>query len=266
MSNFCSERNDGCYGALMIAVQVVGFTDVGRQRENNEDGFGVWPNENLFAVCDGMGGGRTGDVATKIALESLYAGFCTQVAPGGYRTSAGLHGFDRLRRAVQIANRRIFEKSKSSPMYVGIAAAIAAISIEGETIFIAHIGDCRIYRFRMKQLEQLTQDHSLVNEARKYKPQATEEELAQIPANILVRVLGLKDEIEVEEHRERAYPGDLYLLCTDGIHCLIDNAAIEKILKANTDLAKTAQTLLDAALDAGGTDNIAAVLVQCSSE
>jgi len=250
----------------MIVVKAQGFTDIGRQRQDNEDGFGVWLNEGLFAVCDGMGGCHGGDVATQLALQALLEGFCVEVPPGGYRTNAGLRGLERLGAAVRLANRRVFEKANGSNFYMGIGAAIAAISIEEDRVFIAHVGDCRVYRHRASRLEPLTRDHSLVNDWLKFKPDATEEEIAAVPKNVITRAIGLKSDVAVELHHEYAIAGDLYLLCTDGIHGLLDDVAIANILQANTDLAQTAKTLLDAALEAGGTDNIAAVLVQFSSD
>jgi PPM family protein phosphatase len=250
----------------MIAMHAVGFTDVGRQRTANEDGFGSWSTEGLFAVCDGMGGVRGGEEAIRVALESLHEGFCTLLPPGGYRTNAGLRGFERLEAAVQFANRRVFEKSNSSPIYRGIGTTIATISIESDTVFMAHAGDSRIYRYRTQNLEQLTRDHSLLNDYLKFKPDLTAEEIAAIPKNVLTRALGMNTEVKVELHHERAYPGDLYLLCTDGIHGMIDDATIAGIFQADLGLPETSKTLLDAALEAGGADNIAAVLVQFAKE
>ncbi len=250
----------------MIAVCAYGFTDVGRQRQHNEDGFGSWTADGLFAVCDGMGGCHGGDVATKVALTAVHEAFCAEPPPGGYRTSGGRRGLERLGAAVRLANRRVVEKSKSSNYYTGIGAAIAAISVEGEAVFIAHVGDCRVYRYRAPKLEQLTRDHSLVNDYRKYMPDATDKEIAEVPKNVITRVLGMRDEVEVELHHERARHGDLYLLCTDGIHGMIDDDAITGIVRARINLAEIAKTLLDAALEAGGADNIAAVLVRISIE
>lgn len=250
----------------MIAVCAHGFTDVGRRFRRNEDGFGIWTSDGLFAVCDGMGGCHGGDVATKVALTAVHEAFCAEPPPGGYRTSAGRRGFERLGAAVRLANRRVVEKSKSSNYYTGIGAAIAAISVEGEAVFIAHVGDCRVYRYRAPQLELLTRDHCLENEIRKYKPNVTDEEIAALPKNVVVRALGLRDEVEVDLHHERAHHGDLYLLCTDGIHGMLDDDAITGIVRARIDLADIANALLDAALEAGGLDDTAAVLVRISIE
>lgn len=249
----------------MISVSAHGFTDVGRMRQYNEDGFGAWIDDGLFAVCDGMGGCHGGDVAMTVALEAIYEAFCTEPHPGSYRMSPP-RGFERLGAAIRFANTRIFEKSQSARIYLGIGAALAAISVEGETVFIGHVGDCRVYRYRASKLERLTRDHSLVNDYLMYKPDATEEEIAAVPKNVITRALGINGEVEVALHHEHAMPDDLYLLCTDGLHCMIQDDEIARILGADSNLVEMGKTLLEATLEAGGADNIAVVLVQCSGE
>lgn len=249
----------------MLVVNVHGFTDSGRQRDYNEDGFGSWPNDGLFAVFDGMGGGHSGDIATEIGLAAIHEGFCAASSPDGDHPN-GQQGLERLVAAVELANKRIYEKAFSAMQFRGICATTAALSVEGDMVFIAHAGECRVYRYRGQKLEPLTEDHSLINEIRKHKPDVTEEELAAIPKYVITRAVGVKAAVEAAVHHERALPGDLYLLCTDGLHEMISDEIIARILDANTNLADCGKALLDAALEAGGEDNIAAVLVSFSKE
>jgi PPM family protein phosphatase len=257
-------RLDWCYRHCMLVVNAHGFTDVGRLRQHNEDGFGVWPTEGIFTVCDGMGGGSTGDVATKLVLEALQETSRSEFPPGDYRKNA-LLGTQYLEAAIQLANRRVLEKSRSSNFHVGIGAAVAAIFIENDVVFIAHVGDCRVYRYRAMELEPLTRDHSLLNDYRQYKPEATDEELAAVPRNVITRAIGFNHPIQIDHYHEHAHAGDLYLLCTDGIHGMLDDDAIAGILQTHVELPDKANALLDAALEAGGADNIAAVLVSLTA-
>lgn len=249
----------------MLNVNAHGVTDCGLQRDYNEDGFGCWVNEGLFVVCDGMGGARSGEVPMEIGLAAIHEAFGAEFPPQGYRSSAP-RGLERLNAAVLLANARIVEKAQSARQFLGIGAVVAALSFEGEKAFVAHVGDSRVYRYRAGILEALTRDHSLVNDYHRYKPDATEEEIAAIPKNVLTRALGMREDVEVALYHERAFVGDLYLLCTDGIHTMIDDTTIAKILSKDTNIIDLGKSLFDAAMNAGGADNVAMVLVRCSAE
>ena len=241
---------------MMISTRSAGLTDVGRRRTVNEDGFLASAEDDLYVVVDGMGGHQGGDVAAAIAIEAVAQ---------GYRASAE-RGEARLASAVQLANRRIFERSKSDRSCQGIGAAIAAMAInrgpEGAAVHLAHVGDCRIYRFRRLELEPLTRDHSLLNEYRIAKPDATAEELAHLPKNVIVRALGVRDEVDVTRASHPARPGDLYLLCTHGLHGELEDDEIAAVLRDNIDVTAAARALVQAARDYGVCgDDIACVVV-----
>jgi protein phosphatase len=245
-----------------ITAESVGLTDVGRVRTHNEDGFLVSPEDQVYCVVDGMGGSSSGEVATEITLAAMIE----------YRRASLARGDTDLGSAVQLANRRILERSKSDRGCWGIGAAIAALSIDrrpgGTIISLAHVGDCRIYRYRALELTALTRDHSLINEYDALMAATSPEDRAKVPArdtlprNVITRALGMKPDLSVDMRTEPARAGDLYLLCTDGIHVEIDDAAIGDILRAHVTLVTAAQALVQAALDHGGADNLAVVLVK----
>jgi PPM family protein phosphatase len=247
-----------------------GTSDVGRKRTHNEDALLLLPEESLFCVADGMGGHASGEVAARIAVEEMAEFFRTtghdEEATWPYKMDPA-RGYDenRLVAGVKLANLRIFERAASDARLRGMGTTLVAASFPkgAGTVLVAHVGDSRAYLLRGGALRQLTEDHSLLNDYRKSRA-LTPEEIETFPhKNVIVRALGMKDEVAVDLVRERVEDGDLVLLCSDGLSGMVPDGRIAEILRAYPrDLRGAAQALVDAANDGGGQDNVTCVLVQ----
>jgi protein phosphatase len=172
---------------------------------------------------------------------------------------------NRLSTGIRIGNRRIFDDAEKNARYRGMGTTVVALSVAGDHAQIAHVGDSRASRLRDGALELLTRDHSLINDYRRVKPELTEEELAEIPKNVITRALGMRGDLEVDVRTEELRAGDLYLLCTDGLHGLVEDGEIERLLVASPTLLEAERKLVEAALDGGGTDNVTLLLVRLSA-
>lgn len=239
--------------ALKI-VEHAGLTDVGRQREANEDSYVVVPP--VFAVADGMGGARAGEVASRTAAEAFEAG-----AADGQGTPE-----ERLTRLTREANRRIYELAQSDASRRGMGTTLTAAMLSDAGVSLGHVGDSRAYRLRDSQLEQLTHDHSLVAELER-SGQLTAEAAEHHPQrSIITRALGPEADVEVDAHTHAARAGDVYLLCSDGLTSMISDGEIESILRSNDSLEEAARELVRAANQSGGRDNVTVVLFRLGGE
>jgi PPM family protein phosphatase len=222
-------------------------TDTGRQRSENEDALFV--RAPIFVVADGMGGAQAGEVASKAAAEA----------------------FDRdlpeeppeplLRETIEAANRRIHQLARADPSRAGMGTTITAAIVDarGEEVAIGHVGDSRAYRLRGGRLERLTRDHSLVEEMRR-KGQITDEQAEDHPQrSIITRALGPEPEVEVDVQTVAATPGDVFLLCSDGLTTMVDEGRIAAVLDAAASMREGVRQLVDEANAAGGRDNITAL-------
>ncbi|MGH2546502.1 MAG: Stp1/IreP family PP2C-type Ser/Thr phosphatase, partial [Actinomycetota bacterium] len=218
-------------------------TDVGRVREGNEDSYMV--REPLFAVADGMGGHQGGEVASKLALDTL------REATDG----------TALAQAVQDANRAVFEQAGRDPALAGMGTTLTAFLAEGDTLRLAHVGDSRAYLLRDGDLQRITTDHTVV-EGLVEKGELTAQEATIHPQrSILTRAIGVDGEVVVDQASIQPRPGDRLLLCSDGLTGMVDEATIQRILEEYADPQAAAEALVDAANEAGGQDNITAVVV-----
>jgi protein phosphatase len=220
-------------------------TDVGRVREGNEDSYMV--HDPLFAVADGMGGHQGGEVASRLALETL-----KRVAE---RPDAG------LAEVVREANRVVFRKAAQDPGLAGMGTTLTAVVADDDGLHLAHVGDSRAYLVRDGRLKQLTKDHTvvqkLVDEGR-----LTEIEAGMHPQrSILTNALGVDEEIRVDEETVEVRSGDRLLLCSDGLTGMIDDDRITEIIGAHDDPQAACDALVDAANEAGGQDNVTAVII-----
>ncbi|HEX4759684.1 MAG TPA: PP2C family serine/threonine-protein phosphatase, partial [Thermoleophilaceae bacterium] len=203
--------------SLRIAEEV-GLTDVGRQRHTNEDRF--YESPPVFAVADGMGGARSGEVASQLAVDE----FSEQNAADGSPE-------ERLAEIVRAANRKIYELAQSDESHAGMGTTLTAAVVGDNEISLGHVGDSRAYRFRDDQLERLTQDHSLVEELMrmgKLSPEAAEVDPRR---SIITRALGPEPTVEVETCTYPAKDGDVYLLCSDGLTGMIPEDRMAEILR-----------------------------------
>jgi protein phosphatase len=229
-------------------------TDPGRKRRQNEDAFVVRPP--LFAIADGMGGARAGEIASALAAGALK----DAEARGG--------GEERVRQLVQEANRRVHERASSDPATSGMGTTMTVALVEpsGDITF-GHVGDSRAYVLRGETLEQLTDDHSLVAElVRRGELSARDAEIHP-QRSVITRALGTDPDVDVDAFTWRPEAGDVYLLCSDGLSDMVAGDGIEEILRRHrSDLDAAAKALVKAANRGGGDDNITAVLFELVEE
>ena len=230
---------------LRVAEQYA-ESDTGRQRSANEDSF--FARAPVFVVADGMGGAQAGEVASQVAAEAFEPGNTRDESPEAY-----------LRGVAEGANARIHELSQQDSSRSGMGTTLTAVLVEDDEISIAHVGDSRAYLWRGGELKRLTSDHSLVEELRR-QGRLTEAQAAEHPQrSIITRALGPEPTVNVDTMSYPARPGDVFLLCSDGLTTMLPDERIGKILAQNPELRAAGKTLIREANAAGGRDNITAV-------
>jgi serine/threonine protein phosphatase PrpC len=251
---------------MRITYQAV--TDVGRKRKGNEDSMFLNPDQRLFVVADGMGGHAAGEVASKVAVDSINEFVCLT---GGDEEITWPFGLDenisydgnRLKTAIRHANRKVLEATKERTEYEGMATTVAAVLVDGDMANIGHVGDSRIYLFSGDALSLLTSDHSWVNEQIQSGVISADQARSHPLRNVVTRALGGKTDLAVDMQVRKMKPGEVLLLCSDGLTTMVPDEEIEQVLKDNAlDLEATAESLVAAANEHGGEDNITVVLLQ----
>jgi protein phosphatase len=227
-----------------------GVTDTGRRRLRNEDAFICEPP--LFAIADGMGGARAGEIAAGLAAAALE------------EAGADTHGAEGITALLVEANRRIWEHSLQDPATAGMGTTVTAALFDpvAGTLGIAHVGDSRAYRFRAGALEQLTTDHSLVAELVESGVLSPEEAERHPQRSAITRALGTEATVEVDAFTVAAEPGDVFLICSDGLSNMVSDEEIASVLASGAGLAETGEALVSAANAHGGEDNITVVLFE----
>lgn len=238
-----------------------GLTDIGRERNHNEDRFILLPEFNVFVVADGMGGHQSGEVASRMAASTIASFFRTQPSP---EDEVG----ERLRAAVCDANAKIFARADDSRAHRGMGTTVvaAAYNPDSEKMHVCHAGDSRAYHVRGELIKQLTRDHSLLSDALLERPELTESDLAYLPKNVITRALGIAPTVDVDVTTIQTEVGDLFLLCSDGLHGLVEDDVLLKICQNTSILTEACARLVEAANRNGGKDNITAVLIRIEEE
>jgi len=232
----------------MKLTQIAAVTDPGRRRRQNEDAYVVQPP--LFAVADGMGGAQAGEIASRIAASAL-------------RDSGAEAGEDAVAALIQEANRRVYEAAASDDARAGMGTTVTAALVETGSVRIGHVGDSRAYRARDGALEQLTEDHSLVAELVRSGKLSPEEADVHPQRSVITRVLGTDPEVDVDTFEVEARPGDVFMICSDGLTSMVEDEAILAVLgQPGTTLEQRAHSLVDAANRGGGEDNITVILFE----
>ena len=238
---------------MAIAEHAVA-SDTGKKRRRNEDNYVVAPP--LFAVADGMGGAQAGEVASKLAASTLESG-----------DERPLRGVERVAGLIQEANRRVFERAASDPTASGMGTTMTVALVEGSTVVIGHVGDSRAYLVRGETMEQLTEDHSLVNELLKSGKLSPEEALTHPQRSVITRAVGTDPDVEVDAFPIEAEEGDVFLICSDGLTDMVeDEDILELVLRHRDDLDRAVRALVSAANRGGGEDNITAVAFRITGE
>ena len=253
-------------------IRAYGVSDAGRVRKVNEDRFVSDLELRLFAVADGMGGHQAGEVASQLAIEALTAFIKLSVSdtdltwPYGIDPKLTFDG-NRLRTGICLANRRVFRAAESSDDYAGMGTTMVGLLINGPEVAIGSVGDSRLYLLSKNGLQQITVDDSWAAKILAQDPTLKPEEISHHPMrNVLTNVLGAREAVEVSLTERRLSPGDTLLLCSDGLHGVLQPSTIRHHLVNATNLEGVPRALIDAALDQGSRDNVTVLVIRYEAD
>jgi protein phosphatase len=256
---------------LAKALDIASATHTGMVRSHNEDAISSDGEVGLAVLADGMGGYNAGEVASGIAVALITSEMRQAIA------KTGLHSLDQadgdlqairlLKGIVAKANTSIYQSASSQPQYAGMGTTLVVALFRDNRVSVAHIGDSRLYRLREEKLEQVTRDHSLLQEQIDSGMITKEAARRSQNKNLVTRALGIEPEVETEIHTYDVRPGDLYLLCSDGLNDIVEDEDIELTLNAmGSNLPLAANQLVQMANDNGGRDNVSVVLVRVNRD
>ncbi len=254
-----------------MRVRFAGETNVGMKRAHNEDSFFLPESERLAIVADGMGGHASGEVASRMAVETI-AGFFRATQDEQQLTwpfkmdRAHRYDVNRMVTAIKLANLKIHEQAQKDPQCHGMGTTVVATLFADGALIVGHVGDSRLYRRRDGRFEQITEDHSLLNDYIKIK-HLSAEEIANFPhKNVIVRALGMKDSVQVDVHIDNPRLGDVYVLCSDGLSGMVKDQEISDMVIAERDLDVLCGRLVNTANKNGGLDNITVVAIRVETQ
>jgi PPM family protein phosphatase len=231
-------------------------SDRGRKRPSNEDAFGFSVEDGIYVVCDGMGGAAAGEIASSVAVDEVLL----KLAGRGANGNAQLP--DAAEEAVVSANAAVFSRSQRNRRLSGMGTTLVALAVADRRAWVLNIGDSRCYRMREGHLEQLTLDHSLVEEQVRLGRMSQSEASRSPLKNVITRALGTQPQVTPDVFGFETRRGDLYLLCTDGLTRELSDPLIESLLSRTLQLKELCHSLVEAAKKAGGHDNITCLLVR----
>jgi protein phosphatase len=252
---------------MTLRVEAAGATDVGCVRQNNEDWFEYDLEGGIFVVCDGIGGAAAGEVASKLAAETVVRTY-SEPADQEYlnrvrevRTDLSPRA-KRLAAAIGLANQKVFEASQQNALHSGMGSTIVAVAVEDSLYTVAHVGDSRIYLVRGGTIQQLTNDHSLVMEQVRRGLISAEDAKTVTYQNIVTRALGVEATVQPDLDDMMGMEGDILLLCSDGLTQHVEDWQILKIIISEPRLESAIEKLISAAKEGGGKDNITVLLAR----
>lgn len=241
-------------------MRMVGRTDRGKVRGNNEDFFAIDDDLGLVVLADGMGGLNAGEVASERAVTCVMDTFRAGIAEAPALDANGRA--ELLESAVRDANRLVYELAQSRFDYHGMGTTLVAAAIQVRQCALAHVGDSRVYRYAGGQLNQLSIDHSVVQQLVEEGVLSRDEARRAPNRNIVTRAIGIEADVAIDVSRLELEPGGLLLLCTDGLSDVVEDRCIEQHCREHgLEPGVLADALIDAALEAGGTDNVSVVIV-----
>jgi PPM family protein phosphatase len=236
-------------------------TDPGLARDNNEDSVTFDAPTNLGVLADGMGGYNAGEVASGMATAFIKSEMSRWLSQAGKNANAR-----EVRRALEICvdntNRSIFNAANSNPQYAGMGTTLVVSACQDNRLMLGHIGDSRCYRLRGSEFSQISKDHSLLQEQLDAGLITPEQAAVSLNKNLVTRALGVEDSVLLEVNEHRVEAGDVYLICSDGLSDMVEDANIAEILRTPHSLELKSKALVDAANAAGGRDNISVLLFQ----
>jgi len=245
----------------MMTLEFHCASDTGRARNNNEDSAVIDEATSLVVLADGMGGYNAGEVASGMLTAFIRAEL------GRWLQEASISATDHeVRRAMDIcvdnANRAIFNAANSNPQYAGMGTTLVLAVFRDQRLLVGHVGDSRAYRLRGGRLLQITRDHSLLQEQIDAGLITPEQAAFSANKNLVTRAVGVEDTVILESHVHDIQPGDIYLMCSDGLSDMLDDQTIAQVLQMYDSIEAAGAALIEAANDAGGKDNIAVILVR----
>lgn len=244
-----------------MPVTMTGKTDPGMVRANNEDSIITRPDLGLAVLADGMGGHLAGEVASAMAIDLV-----NQFFENAAQRSGKLNYSDVVSDSITLANSAIYELSQNKPECAGMGSTVVVTYFDGKKVYIGHVGDSRLYRLRKGKLDQITQDHSLVQELVSRGLLSKDEAIESTNKNLVTRALGIEGGVQVDLNEDTWENGDLYLLCSDGLNDVLRDNHIEQILESNKEsLDEAIDQLIKTVNEHGGPDNVSIILVQPGS-
>jgi protein phosphatase len=255
--------------SLKGKVQFVQLTDTGRVRSHNEDSIGCSEELGLAILADGMGGYRGGEVASAVAVSTImaqvkaYMERCRQARENGDEDSQYAPESELIRESIAKANDMIFEMAGSQPQYRGMGTTIVVVMFYDDRLTVGHVGDSRLYRLSGGRLEQLTRDHTLLQELIDRGIYTHAEARESLNKNLVTRALGIEEMVEPDLQEEVAREGDIFLVCSDGLSDAVTDQEIRLTLESfGANLERAAEELIKIANKNGGKDNISVILVK----
>lgn len=243
-------------------IDVVGMTDVGNVRQYNEDSIAIDAENGVVALADGMGGHRAGEVASRMATEVILQGLQSRIAE--FRSATGQPPLKlAVEQSINRANRAVFLAAQANAAYQGMGTTVALALFYDNGVTLGHIGDSRVYRFRDDVLRLLTRDDSLLRDQVELGLISAAEARESHNRSLVTRALGIEETVSASLHWEDVFPGDIFLICSDGLNDLVEDPDIELIVKAlKTNLPLAALHLVQTAKDNGGYDNVSVILAK----
>ncbi len=246
-----------------MTIELHAAVDPGRARSNNEDSVATDDAVALAVLADGMGGYNAGEVASNMATSFIRSEL------GRWLREASSQASDaEVRRAMDIcvdnANRAIFNAANSNPQYAGMGTTLVVAVFRDNRVLLGHVGDSRCYRLREGKLQQITRDHSLLQEQIDAGLITPEQAAFSANKNLVTRAVGVEDTVLLETHQHDVQHGDVFLMCSDGLSDMLDDDGIAQVLQQHDSLESSTRALIDAANDAGGKDNISVILGRAS--
>lgn len=244
-------------------LDIYGLTDEGLVRDHNEDYISYLPEFGLAILADGMGGHNAGEVASELAVSSITEALQEVLSPE-IKDTCEMNFKEVVHESIIYANEEINSHARKYPECTGMGTTVVMTLFHNDTVILASVGDSRIYRFRKGELEQVTTDHSLVQEMIDNGYMSEEEALNSTNRNLITRALGIAEDVKVDVTQSDIEKDDLYLLCSDGLSDMItDEKIFSTLVKTHNDIKKTSEVLVSLAKENGGHDNVSVILIAC---
>lgn len=252
---------------LTDKIEIVDMSDVGKRRPHNEDSTLCDLSLGLVILADGMGGYKAGEVASAIAVTTAHRQIVdglTSIHRGEIDRNTGLtQEAAVVKSAINFVNSEIYRTAQADPQCQGMGTTMVVVLFHNNIVTIGHVGDSRLYRIRQNKFSQVTKDHSLIQELIDRGLYTREEAMKNTPKNLVTRAIGIEPDVQIDVAEEPVYPGDIYMLCSDGLNDMVDDEEIHLTLsKYSANLAHGANELIRLANKNGGKDNISVVLIR----